>query len=86
VHARWIRNDRLHDAALQWARLSICNSPGARVFYDEQRAKGSGYNKAIRALANRLVGCLHGCLISGSLYNEETAWARRQPKENLKAA
>lgn len=86
VKARWVRNDRLHDAVTQWARLAICNSPGARAMYDEQREKGSGYHKAIRAVANRLVGCLHGCLISGTLYDEDTAWAHRQPQQNMKAA
>jgi len=86
VHARWIRNNRLHDAGMQWARLAATNSPGARVFYDEQRAKGASYHTAIRALANRLIGCLHGCLRSGTLYNEETAWAHRQTQETQKAA
>ena len=86
VKARWVRNNHLHDAAIQWARLAIQNSAGARMFYNEQRAKGDGYNQAIRALANRLVGCLHGCLESRTLYNEDTAWAHRQPQENLKAA
>ena len=86
VHARWIRNERLHDAGMQWARLAVNNSPGARVFYDEQRAKGAGYHTAIRALANRLIGCLHGCLKSGSLYDEDTAWGHRQTKETVKAA
>jgi len=86
VKARWVRNDRLHDAVVQWARLAICNSPGARAMYDEQRGKGAGYHKAIRAVANKLVGCLHGCLKSGTLYDEETAWAHRQTKETQKAA
>jgi transposase len=86
VHARWIRNERLHDAVMQWARLAINNSPGARAMYDEQRVRGAGYHKAIRAVANRLVGCLHGCLKSGTLYNEETAWGHRQTKETVKAA
>ncbi|MFV1963129.1 MAG: IS110 family transposase [Acidimicrobiia bacterium] len=86
VKARWVRNDRLHDAVMQWARLAICNSPGARAMYDEQRGKGAGYHKAIRAVANKLVGCLHGCLKAGTLYDEEAAWAHRQTKETQKAA
>ena len=86
VHARWIRNERLHDAVTQWARLAVNNSPGARVFYDEQRDKGSGYHTAIRALGNRLVGCLHGCLKSGTVYDEDTAWAHRQTEQTAKAA
>ena len=45
-------------------------SPGARAFYDQQRAKGTGHNDALRRLANRLVGILHGCLKTRTLYDE----------------
>ncbi|MEU4726287.1 IS110 family transposase, partial [Nonomuraea dietziae] len=37
--------------------------------------RGVGYNTALRQLANRLVGILHGCLKTGTLYNEATAWS-----------
>ena len=30
---------------------------------------------ALRALGNRLVGILHGCLTHNTLYSETTAWA-----------
>jgi hypothetical protein len=50
----------------------------ARAFYDQQRANGHGHNDALRRLANRLVGILHGCLKTRTLYNEDTAWAHRQ--------
>ena len=30
---------------------------------------------ALRQLANRLVGILHGCLKTHTLYDETTAWA-----------
>jgi L-fuconolactonase len=33
---------------------------------------------ALRALGNRLVGILHGCLRHHTTYNEHTAWAHRQ--------
>ena len=36
------------------------SSPGARQFYDEFRARGIEHNDALRRLANRLVGILHG--------------------------
>jgi len=32
----------------------------------------------LRALGNRLVGILHGCLRHRTLYSEHTAWAHRQ--------
>jgi hypothetical protein len=45
-----------------WAFAAITASPGARVFYDARRAGGDTHSRALRALANRLVGVLHGCL------------------------
>ena len=79
VIARYVRNDRLYDASIRWAFASITTSPGCRIYYDEQRAKGDSHYKALRALANRLVGIVHGCLKHRTTYNEETAWAHRQP-------
>lgn len=78
VLARNIRNQRLAAATFQWAFAAITPSPGARCFYDQQRAKGNTHSQALRALANRLVGILHGCLKHQTPYNEQTAWAHRQ--------
>ena len=62
VLARHVRNRRLYDALDQWAFCSLTRSPGARAFYDQRRAAGDLHHQALRALANRLVGILHGCL------------------------
>jgi transposase len=78
VAARFIRNNRLIDALMTWAFASLNASPGARAFYDEQRAKGLEHNDALRRLANRLVGILHGCLTTRTLYDEATAWGHRE--------
>jgi transposase len=77
VAARFIHNDRLLDALMTWAFSSLNVSPGARAFYDQQRAKGLQHNDALRRLANRLVGILHGCLKTRTLYDEATAWGHR---------
>jgi len=77
VVARHIRNRRLYDALDQWAFCSLTRSPGARQFYDQRRAAGDLHHQALRALANRLVGILHGCLKHRTLYDEHTAWAHR---------
>jgi transposase len=79
VLARHIRNRRLYDAIDQWAFCSITQSPGCRTFYDQRRAKGDLHHQALRALGNRLVGILHGCLRHHTRYNEHTAWGHRQP-------
>ncbi len=77
VLARYARNMRLADATYQWAFCSLTASPGARMYYDQRRAAGDTHHKALRALANRLVGILHGCLRHGTLYDENTAWGHR---------
>ncbi|MGP3963584.1 IS110 family transposase [Nonomuraea sp. 3N208] len=73
--ARFIHNDRLIDALLTQAFSALRLSPGARAYYDRQRARGCGHNAALRQLANRLIGILHGCLKTGTRYNETTAWS-----------
>ena len=78
VLARYARNRRLSDACYLWAFAALTASPGARTFYDEHRANGDTHHRALRALANRLVGILHGCLRHGTFYDEHTAWAHRQ--------
>jgi Transposase/Transposase IS116/IS110/IS902 family len=78
VAARFVHNDRLVDALNAQAFSALTASPGARAFYDQQRASGHGHNDALRRLANRLVGILHGCLKTRTLYDEDTAWGHRQ--------
>src|SRR5215216_5554672 len=56
------------------AYSALRSSPGARQFYDRQRARGATHYQALRALANRLVGILHGCLRHHTLYDEHRAW------------
>ena len=77
VAARFVHNDRLVDALMAQAFTSLNNSPGARAYYDRQRARGVSHNAALRQLANRLVGILHGCLKNGALYDEATAWTNQ---------
>jgi hypothetical protein len=81
--ARFIHNDRLLDALMAQAFAALNASPGARAYYDRQRDRGSGHNAALRQLANRLVGILHGCLKTGTLYDETTAWSHHA--ENVAA-
>jgi transposase len=78
VVARFIHNDRLVDALNAQAFAALNASPGARTFYDAHRARGLEHNDALRRLANRLVGILHGCLKTRTLYDEATAWSHRE--------
>lgn len=80
VLARYIHNDRLIDALSVQAFASLNASPGARTYYDQLRARDVSHFAALRQLGNRLVGILHGCLKTGTLYDESTAWSHRTEK------
>jgi transposase len=84
VLARYARNRRLGDAVRQWAFCSMRGSPGARTYYKTLRGRGIGHQAALRQLGNRLVGILHGCLKTNTLYDETKAWPNNQ--EDLEAA
>jgi transposase len=79
VLARYARNRRLADALYQQAFAALTASSGARAYYDRHRARGATHHQALRALANRLVGILHGCLHHHTRYDETTAWAQPTP-------
>jgi len=87
VAARFIRNQRLTDALMAQAMSALTASPGARALYDAERARGTEHNAALRKLANRLVGILHGCLKTRTPYDEATAWPRQEkiPQSDLAA-
>ena len=74
VLARYARNKRLGDALQQWAFCSMRGSAGAKAYYRQLRARNIGHQAALRQLANRWVGILHGVLKTGHPYNETTAW------------
>jgi transposase len=78
VLARYVHNDRLVDALSLQAFCALRASPGARAYYDQLRTRGVGHRAALRQLGNRLVGILHGCLKTGTPYNEQTAWAHQK--------
>ena len=86
VLARHVRNRRLYDAIDQWAFCSLNTSPGCRAFYDQRRQTADLQHTALRALGNRLVGILHGCLRNHTCYDEDTAWGHRQSTSELTAA
>ena len=75
--ARYVHNDRLIDVLMTQAFSALNASPGARAYYDQLKARGTEHNAALRQLANRLVGILHGCLKTRTCYNEATAWSHR---------
>jgi transposase len=86
VLARRVHNDRLIDALGLQAFCALTASPGARAYYDQLRGRGTGHRAALRQLGNRLVGILHGCLKTGTLYDEAKAWNGGPTKDLAPAA
>ncbi len=86
VMARYVHNDRLRDALGRQAYSALTASPGARAYYDQLRARNIAHDAALRQLANRLVGILHGCLKTRTLYNEATAWPQHGNRQFPTAA
>lgn len=86
VLAGYARNRRLSDACYLWAFATLTASPEARAFYDEHRSRGDTHNRALRALANRLVGILHGCLRHQTLYDDTPPGDtdNKKPLDNLR--
>jgi hypothetical protein len=44
------------------------------ALHDAHRARGATHHQALRALGNRLVGVLCGCLAHRVAYQEQVAW------------
>jgi transposase len=86
VVARAACNQRLVDACYLWAFAALTASPGARRCYDTHRARGASHHQALRALGNRLVGILHGCLTHRIAYQEQLAWPAAEPAACLDRA
>ena len=83
--ARYVRNQRLADAI-------TCGpsprSPPARRPHLLRRPprRRDTHHQALRALGNRLVGILHGCLTHHTPYSETIAWAHRTSPQTTQAA
>jgi transposase len=80
VTQRRVKNNRLAAAGYTWAFAALTASPGARAHYDRRREAGDRHTAAQRNLFNRLLGCLHHCLITGQHYNEATAFPARETR------
>lgn len=61
------------DALYQQAFAALTKAPGAQAIYDRHRERGATHHQALRALANRLVGILHGCRTHCTPYDEAVA-------------
>ncbi|WP_429354212.1 IS110 family transposase [Paraburkholderia sp. 32] len=70
VHWRWQCPTFLRQTFVEWAGQTINKSFWAGAYYRQQRAKGSSYQSAVRALAFKWIRILYRCWQTRTLYDE----------------
>ncbi len=56
VVMRYAAQVRLRQAVFHWARVAILHDPKSRSRYDALRPRGHSYGRALRGVADRLLG------------------------------
>jgi transposase len=72
VHWRYAAPTFLRQTFVEWAAQTIPRSFWARAFYDQQRAKGSSHQAALRALAFKWIRIVFRCWQERVPYDETT--------------
>lgn len=72
VHWRWQCPTFLRQTFVEWAGQTINKSFWAGAYYRQQRAKGSSYQAAVRALAFKWIRILYRCWQTRTPYDEST--------------
>lgn len=70
VHWRWNCPTFLRQTFIEWAGQSISKSFWAKAYYQQQRAKGSTHQMAVRSLAFKWIRIVHRCWLDGKPYDE----------------
>ena len=69
VQMRYACKPRLRQAMYHWARTSIQHDDGARRYYEQLRARGHHYARALRSVADRWLRILVAMLRTHTLYD-----------------
>jgi transposase len=72
VHWRWQCPTFLRQTFVEWAGQTINKSFWAGAYYRQQRAKGSSYQAAVRALAFKWIRIVYRCWQTRTPYDEST--------------
>ena len=76
VTRRLAAHHRLRDAAYHWARNAMQKDPVSREKYRALRARGHGHARALRSVADRLLGVTCVLLRNGTVFDVSRAEAR----------
>jgi transposase len=72
VHRRWACPKFVRQSFHEFAAQSIRWSAWARVYYNQQRARGKEHHAAVRSLAFKWIRIIYRCWQTGVVYSEET--------------
>src|SRR3954449_3086338 len=71
VTMRYAAQVRLRNAVFHWARVAVLNDPTCRRRYAALRARGHSYGRALRGVADRLLGVACVLLQRGMLFDPD---------------
>jgi transposase len=71
VVMRYAAQMRLRQAVFHWARTAVQNDPKSRSRYEALRARGHSYGRALRGVADRLLGVACVLLQRRELFNPQ---------------
>jgi transposase len=71
VVMRYAAQVRLRQAVFHWARVAVLNDPKCRGRYEAFRARGHSYGRALRGVADRLLGVACVLLQRRTLFNPD---------------
>jgi transposase len=71
VHWRWNAPSFLRQTLVEWAGLTVMFCPWAKAYYEQQRAKRTGHQAILRALAFKWLRVLWRCWQNREAYSQE---------------
>jgi transposase len=83
VSMRHACSRRLRDAVHFWAGTAMTRDPKAKALYAAQRSRGHTHGRALRGLADRLLGVLLAMLRTGTVYDPKRRQVPAAPEEAL---
>ena len=76
VVMRYAAQARLRQAVFHWARVAIVHDPKSRSRYEALRARGHSYGRALRGVADRLLGAACALLRRRTLFDPDHGTAK----------
>lgn len=74
VNRRIVKNNRLAHGLYWWSFSVATSTPSGKAMLAHRKAVGDKQNAALRNIANRLVGCLWHCLVTGEVWDDQKVW------------